>query len=207
MSAPDGTPGEPARPTARPPTTPSYGQRPGRVFGDDTEAMRGWCLQLGVDFDEAGTVYRAAVSKGLRRGRHAKGLQAAAVYVAARQTGIVTTYRLVSEVTGEAVRSLRKLAMLVSGGALPPQDLWTYVRSGAERLNLPPVDWPGVDVGEIRTDLGVPVRAGIILYAGAHVVGSTVSIDEVARVLGLNTKTLRFYVGEGGAVKPKAVEG
>lgn len=174
---------------------------------DDADPMQEWCSTLGVDFDEAHAVYRAAVAKGLRRGRHAKGLQAASIYIAARKTGQVATYRAVSEAVGESPSSIRKLAALISDGILPPQDLWAYVRNGAQRLNLPQTDWHGMNVGNIRTDLGVPIRAGIILYAGAHVIGSPVSVDDVADALGLNPKTLRFYVAKGGVVRDKAVVG
>ena len=153
----------------------------------------------------AEAVYAKAVKDGLRRGRPAKSLQAASIYLAARQTAQVVTYKQVAKTTGEMPRSVQKLALLVAGGSLPEQDLTAYVKNGAQRLNLPQIDWPSMNVGNIRTDLGVPLRAAITLYAGAHQRGWVVSIDDVATALGINTKTLRFYVGQDGTIKPKAV--
>lgn len=201
---PDGQPGAQA---ASPPERRIVVRRE-KTLARDMEPLQEWCSALDVVRWEAERVYREAVRAGLLRGRYAKVLLAASIYVAARQTGNPVTLRDVARATGERIRNVRRIVMLVGEKVgMPPQDVWKYIEKGAQRLNLPPGDWSLVNLDAIHAELGPPMRAGITLYVASHKFGSPRSIDEVAKATGLNTKVLRHYVGKKGVVKPKAVAG
>lgn len=183
----------------------TLGMRSEARLSRDMEGMREWCRELGVDPEAAGAVYRETSAAGLMRGRHAKMVQAAAIYVAARHAMAPVTMRRVALVTGEPLKNVRRTVTVISGGRLPPQDAMLYVDAGASLLGLP----PGVvaDLDGIRTDLGAPLRAAIALFAAAHACGSPHSVAEVADAVGVEVKNLRNYVRQGGVVKPKARPG
>ena len=169
----------------------------------DLEGMREWCKILGVDADAAGAVYREASTAGLMRGRHVRAMQAAAIYVAARRAMNPVTIGRVACITGEPLKSVRRVVTVVSGGRLPPQDAMLYVEAGVHLLGLPPGTVADLDC--IRTDLGAPMRAAIALFAASHACGLPHSIAEVADAVGVKVKTLRHYVRQGGIIKPKAL--
>lgn len=172
----------------------------------DMESLQEWCGRLGVSAEKAEAVYRQAVKAGILRGRYAKEVVAASMYVAARHSDHPITIMEAAEATGERLRNVRRAAILVGKEVgLPPQDVWKYIERGVQRLNLPPGDWSLVDLGNIRTELGAPRRAGIALYIASYKFGSPRSIEEVAEALGLNANVLRHYVGKKGMVKSKAV--
>ena len=168
------------------------------------EGMAGWCTELGVDHGAAGGIYRAAAARGMR-GRHARGLQAASVYVAARGTDNPLTIHRVAAVTGVPQKALRRTILQLGGDAMPREDVAACIAAGARRLGLPGgEDW-GAPLGEIRPDLGAPMRAGISLAVAAARAGRPLSVNDVAGAVGLNPATLRNYVRAGGVLTPRAV--
>ena len=168
------------------------------------EGMAGWCTELGVDHEVAGNIYRAAAARGMR-GRHARGLQAASMYVASRGTGNPLTIHRVAAVTGEPQKALRRTILHLGGDAMPREDVAACIAAGARRLGLPDGDDWGAPLGEIRQDLGAPMRAGISLVVAAARAGRPLSINDVADAVGLNPATLRNYVRAGGILTPRAV--
>ena len=167
------------------------------------EEMAGWCRELGVDHGAAGNVYRAAAARGMR-GRHVRGLQAASMYVASRGTDNPVTINRVAAVTGEPQKGLRRTILQLGGDTMPREDVTACIAAGARRLGLPEGDW-GAPLGEIRPDLGAPMRAGIALIVAAARAGRPLSINDVAGAVGLNPATLRNYVRAGGILTPRAV--
>lgn len=168
------------------------------------EGMRGWCAELGVDYDAAGKVYREASGAGLTRGRPARVVQSAAIYVAARRSNTPLTLRQVVVATGVPLKNVRRTVNVLDG-QLPPQDAMLYVEAGAGILGLP--SGAVADLDGIRTDLGAPLRAAIALFAAAHACGSHRSVADVAEAVGVEVKNLRNYVRGAGELKPKARPG
>ena len=163
--------------------------------------IREWCLELGIDYKAAAEVYHEAVDAGLTRGRPAKVIQSAVLYVTARRSGAIVTIRSISQLTGEPMKNIRRAALLIDSD-MPTQDIMTYVSSGAGRLGLP--SDAEFDADSVRVDLGAPIRAAIILFVASHKCGAVHTMTDVATAAGVDVNNLRNYVRGRGELKPKA---
>lgn len=168
--------------------------------------MREWCDEMDVDPDAAEAAYREASEAGLLRGRYEKGLQTAAIYVGSRRSGGCVTIRSVADVTGERLVNVRRMVTVMCNTfGLPPQDIKQHVEAGAKKLGLE-IDEAKLRLDEVDKSLGVPMRAGIALRVMSCAIGDPRSVEQIAKAVGLNPKSMRNYVTREGDLKPRGVD-
>lgn len=180
-----------------------YGMREERLIRKDKEIIMPWCSELGVDGEGAMNVYKEAIAKGMLGPRRAPIVIAACIYIYARRNDIPITIQELVKCTGESKAILERTIRSV-GGSLPYQDPLIFIRKGLKRLNLP-INTPcQAELDRVRNDLGVPIRAAIILFLIAHRENHSVKIRDAAGAVGVATETLRKYVIHDGTLKKTA---
>ena len=170
----------------------------------DTATIREWCSALGIGADSACAEYRAAIEKGVQKGRYSKIVMAGAVYVAARKAGTPITIDEVARHTGVGKWYMGRVSSEIDGD-LPRLTVHDFVRRGVDALSLPQRVIDSIDVDAVRSDISPPIRAAVALYSAARRGGLEYEKGDVCAAVGTQHVSIRQYVGINGDLLPRAV--
>lgn len=171
----------------------------------DLAGIREWCSALGVNPDSACSEYRAAIDKGVQKGRYSKIVMAGAVYAAARKAGTPITIDEVARHTGVGKWYMGKVSAEIADGEMPRLTAQDFVRRGVEELSLEQHIIDMIDVDAVRSDISPPIRAAVALYSAARRGGLEYEKGDVCAAVGTQHVSIRQYVGVDGSLLPRAV--